>query len=36
MCKQEEDFSDIVARVDSPQGGGDSLINRGGDARQKF
>ena len=21
MCKQEEDFSDIVARVDSPQGG---------------
>ena len=25
MCRQEEDFSDIVARVDSPRGG-NSLI----------
>ena len=26
MCRQEEDFSDIVAWLDSPGGEGDSLI----------
>ena len=34
MCSQEEDFSDIVARVDSPRGG--LPYKRGGDARRKF
>ena len=34
MCKQEEDFSDIVARVDFRRGG--LPYKRGGDARRKF
>ena len=34
MCKQEEDLSNIVARVDSPGGG--IPYKRGGDARRTF
>ena len=35
MCRQEEDFSDIVAKFDFPPGGG-LPYKRGGDARRKF